>query len=71
MGALGGNPCVFEVDFAYPGGYSNMGRPRKNRDSLLGRAGRQAIEQEDLQLQARKWKRRKAAVARLAARDDS
>jgi hypothetical protein len=45
-----------------------MGRPRKNRDGLLGRAGRKAIEQEDLQHQARKWERRKATVARLAAK---
>jgi hypothetical protein len=48
-----------------------MGRPRKNKNGLLGRAGRQAIEREDLQQQARKWERRKATVARLAARGDS
>jgi hypothetical protein len=48
-----------------------MGRPRKNKNGLLGRAGRQAIEREDLQQQARKWERRKATVARLAARDYS
>ncbi|NPV63687.1 MAG: hypothetical protein HPY61_13870 [Methanotrichaceae archaeon] len=46
-----------------------MGRPRKNREGLLGRAGRQAIEQEDLQKQAHKWERRKATIAKLAARN--
>jgi hypothetical protein len=48
-----------------------MGRPRKNKDGLLGRAGRQAIEQEYLQQQAIKWKRRKATMARLAANQAS
>jgi hypothetical protein len=43
-----------------------MGRPRKNRDNLVGRAGRQAIEQEDLQRESHKWTRRKATLARFA-----
>jgi hypothetical protein len=42
-----------------------MGRPRKNRDNLVGRAGRQAIEQEDLQRESQKWMRRKETLARL------
>jgi hypothetical protein len=54
------------VSFIQVGGIH--GRPRKNKNGLLGRAGRQAIEREDLQHQARKWKRRKATVARLAAK---
>ena len=44
-----------------------MGRPRKNRSNLIGRAGRMAIEQEDLQRESQKWKRRKATLARFAA----
>jgi len=44
----------------------SMGRPRKNRDNLVGRAGRQAIEQEDLQRESQKWTRRKATLARFA-----
>jgi hypothetical protein len=43
-----------------------MGRPRKNRDNLVGRAGRQAIEQEDLQRESQKWMRRKVTLARFA-----
>ena len=42
-----------------------MGRPRKNRDNLVGRAGRQAIEQEDLQRESQKWMRKKETLARL------
>jgi hypothetical protein len=44
----------------------DMGRPRKNRDNLVGRAGRKAIEQEDLQRESQKWTRRKATLARFA-----
>jgi hypothetical protein len=44
----------------------SMGRPRKNRDNLVGRAGRQAIEQEDLQRESQKWMRRKVTLARFA-----
>ncbi len=46
--------------------WMGMGRPRKNRDNLVGRAGRQAIEQEDLQRESQKWTRRKATLARFA-----
>jgi hypothetical protein len=47
-----------------------MGRPRKNRDNLVGRAGRQAIEQEDLQRESQKWMRKKETLARFAQRID-
>jgi hypothetical protein len=43
-----------------------MGRPRKNMEGLVGRAGRQAIELEDLEREARRWRRRKEAIARFA-----
>ena len=44
-----------------------MGRPRKNKDSLVGRAGRQVIELEDLERDAQRWRRRKEVIARFAA----
>ena len=47
-----------------------MGRPRKNSGNLVGRAGRIAIEQEDLQHESQKWKRKKATLARFAAIDE-
>jgi len=46
----------------------SMGRPRKNIDNLVGRAGRQAIEQEDLQRESQKWMRKKETLARFAQR---
>ncbi len=46
-----------------------MGRPRKNRSGLIGRAGRQAIEQEDLERDSKRWKRRKEAISRLMIAD--
>jgi hypothetical protein len=48
-----------------------MGRPRKNRENLVGRAGRQAIEQEDLQRESQKWMRKKETVARFARRTET
>jgi hypothetical protein len=45
-----------------------MGRPRKNMEGLVGRAGRQAIELEDLEREARRWRRRKEAIARFAVK---
>jgi hypothetical protein len=45
-----------------------MGRPRKNIEGLVGRAGRQAIELEDLEREARRWRRRKEAIARFAVK---
>jgi hypothetical protein len=57
--------CRNQIRVYYSVGMS-MGRPRKNRDNLVGRAGRQAIEQEDLQRESQKWTRRKATLARFA-----
>ncbi len=47
-----------------------MGRPRKNRSGLIGRAGRQAIEQEDLERDSQRWKRRKEAISRFMITND-
>ncbi|VVB63490.1 Uncharacterised protein [uncultured archaeon] len=44
-----------------------MGRPRKNRGCLVGRAGRQVIELEDQERDAQRWRRRKEVIARFAA----
>ena len=44
-----------------------MGRPRKNKDCLVGRAGRQMIELEDLERDVQRWRRRKEVIARFAA----
>ncbi|MGA9097471.1 MAG: hypothetical protein WB392_00900 [Methanotrichaceae archaeon] len=44
-----------------------MGRRRKNKDGLVGRAGRQIIELEDLERDAPRWRRRKEVIARFAA----
>lgn len=43
-----------------------MGRPRKNRECLVGRAGRQVIELEDLEREAQRWRRRKEVIAKFA-----
>jgi hypothetical protein len=34
-------------------------RPKKNKNCLIGRAARQAIEHEDLEREAKKWVQRK------------
>jgi hypothetical protein len=43
-----------------------MGRPRKNNAGLIGRAGRQAIESEDLSRDSKRWQRRKATLERFS-----
>lgn len=48
-----------------------MGRLRKNRENLAGRAGRQAIEQEDLQRESQKWMHKKETMARFARRTET
>ncbi len=47
-----------------------MGRPKKNKNGLIGRAGRQAIEQEDLERDSQRWKRRKEAISRFLIAND-
>jgi len=43
-----------------------MGRPRKNKGCLVGRAGRQLIELEDLERDAQRWRRRKEGIAKFS-----
>jgi hypothetical protein len=49
------------------GGNSIKGRPRKNRDLLIGRAGRIAIEQEDRARDSLRWQRRKQTIEKFRA----
>lgn len=42
-----------------------IGRPKKNRASLIGRAGRQAIEKEDLERGYQRWQRKKETIQRF------
>jgi len=42
-----------------------IGRPRKNGKGLIGRAGRKAIESEDLARESQRWQRKRAAIQRL------
>ena len=41
------------------------GRPKKNRELLIGRAGRNAIEREDVARDSLRWQRRKETIERL------
>ena len=47
------------------GGSSIRGRPKKNKELLIGRAGRNAIEHEDIARDSRRWERRKLTIERL------
>ncbi len=42
-----------------------IGRPKKNRELLVGRAGRNAIEREDVARESLRWQRRKETIERL------
>jgi hypothetical protein len=42
-----------------------MGRPKKNRELLIGREGRNAIEQEDRARDALRWQRRKQTIEKF------
>jgi hypothetical protein len=48
---------------------SRMPRLGKNQKCLIGRAARQAIEQESLERDAKKWARRKSTLAKYAEMD--
>jgi hypothetical protein len=43
----------------------NIGRPKKNRELQIGRAGRNAIEREDIARDSLRWERRKLIIAKL------
>jgi hypothetical protein len=42
-----------------------MGRPKKNKDMLIGRAGRNAIEHEAIERDSLRWQRRKQTIKRF------
>lgn len=48
-------------------GGNGIGKPRKNRELLIGRAGRIAIEQEDVLRDSLRWERRKQTIERFKA----
>ncbi len=41
------------------------GRPRKNKELQVGRAGRNAIEREDIARDSIRWQRRKQTIEKL------
>ena len=42
-----------------------MVRPKKNKDELVGRSGRIAIELEDKERETRRWQRRRETIERF------
>ena len=46
-------------------GGSCIGRPKKNKEILIGRAGRIAIEHEDIARDSLRWQRRKQTIERF------
>jgi hypothetical protein len=42
-----------------------IGRPKKNRELLVGRGGRIAIEQEDRVRDSLRWQRRKETIEKF------
>ena len=47
------------------GGNSIKGRPKKNQELLIGRAGRNAIESEDIARESLRWQRRKQTIEKF------
>jgi hypothetical protein len=45
-----------------------MGRPKKNNDELVGRAGRIVIKLEDGEREARKWQRKRETIKKFAGK---
>jgi hypothetical protein len=46
-------------------GGRKIGRPKKNSELKIGRAGRNAIEREDIERESLRWQRRKQTIERL------
>ncbi|OQB26673.1 MAG: hypothetical protein BWY13_00305 [Euryarchaeota archaeon ADurb.Bin190] len=44
------------------------GRPRKNKELKIGRAGRNAIEREDIARDSIRWDRRKHTIEKFRGR---
>ena len=67
--------CPWDIDATTQGGSSIRGRPKKNQELLIGRAGRNAIETEDIARESLRWQRRRQTIEKLKenqkARGDS
>ena len=48
-------------------GGKRIGRPKKNKDLLIGRAGRNAIEREEIARASLRWMRRRETIERFKA----
>jgi hypothetical protein len=46
-------------------GGRRIGRPKNNKELLIGRAGRKAIEDEEIARDSLRWQRRKQTVERF------
>lgn len=46
-------------------GGGSIGRPKKNRELLIGRAGRNAIGREDIARELLRWQRRKQTIEKF------
>ena len=46
-------------------GGRRIGRPKKNKKILIGRAGRNAIEREEIARDSLRWQRRKQTIERF------
>ena len=46
-------------------GGNSIGRQKKNRELLTGKAGRKAIEREDIARESLRWQRRKKTIERF------
>jgi hypothetical protein len=47
------------------GGSSIRGRPKKNKELRIGRAGRNAIEREDIARDSIRWERRRQTIEKF------
>ena len=57
--------CLWDIDATTLGGSSIRGRPRKNQELLIGRAGRNAIETEDIARESLRWQRRRQTIEKF------
>jgi len=48
-----------------PGSERMRGRPRKNKELQIGRAGRNAIEREDIARDSIRWDRRRQTIEKF------
>ena len=61
---FGHEDCPWDIDVT-PSGGRRMARPRKNQELLIGRAGRNAIETEDIARESLRWQRRRQTIEKF------